>query len=210
MASRDGYTIERICGCSVVRGGTSGGIPMNALAEVAKLHRKDSFMDTNLARILDASVVVGSTADLERLWKDPDVLAAGRLKEERLPSHLPAEARRWLVWGEQGTSSLAAFQALSGYRIPGRREDASAPSDLGDLRRCLLMVEAIPGYRGRVPELAALSSQWKALAEGWDALEASLEAEAPRWRDKGRWDAPETQRLFHAVLAGMGPSPRPC
>jgi hypothetical protein len=73
----------------------------------------------------------------------------------------------WLLNGQVGMSSKSIY-----YHMTGREpEDGySYPRDPGDLNRCLLLLDLIPEWRSRMPEMAAHGKQWAGLVADWPAL----------------------------------------
>lgn len=55
-----------------------------------------------------------------------------------------------------------------------RNEGIDYPIDSADLEDCVNFVSKNPQWRKRIGEMAAYSVRWKALAENWDTLEASV------------------------------------
>lgn len=110
---------------------------------------------------------------------------------------LPAGAADWLRTGERGISSEAIFSHLSGIPVSGRW-GLRAPQDPSDLRRCRLLLEAVPAFRAELHRMAEVSEEWTALVERWDELCATMDEEAPEWRE-GRGSAPETYALMRAL-----------
>lgn len=89
------------------------------------------------------------------------------------------ELTTWLRSGERGVSSNCIVEVLEGFglgTITGRWLTRH-PSDPADLRRCILLVEAVPGYRERLGEMAAVSREWGALVTHWDELVTLLRQE---------------------------------
>jgi len=52
----------------------------------------------------------------------------------------------------------------------GVKSDGSYPSDGGDLGRCLWLLELIPEWKPRLPEMGAVNAYWAALVANWDEL----------------------------------------
>lgn len=71
----------------------------------------------------------------------------------------------WLFRGEIGSSALAIVDnlVLSGTEFSPERPSVSHPRDGADIRRCALMLDAVPGLRERLSEMASVSSEWAAL-----------------------------------------------
>lgn len=101
----------------------------------------------------------------------------------------------WLGNGERGTSSEFIVQHLTGLRAPGRW-GICAPSDPDDLRRCRLLLEAVPELAPRIGEMASASGVWAELVEIWDALCATMDSEAPGWRTGHGGNCPKTFRMM--------------
>lgn len=114
----------------------------------------------------------------------------------------PADVTRWLVTGERGTSSLTIVEVLEGLppRLLIGRYARTHPLDTADFRRCVLLLDAVPRYRARLGEMAAISPTWAALAAAWGELEASLRAEAGEAWPDGQWRAPKTYERIRAIL----------
>jgi hypothetical protein len=120
-------------------------------------------------------------------------------------SRLHRDVAVWAVTGNTGISSLAIARRALG--APGQIvANERPPSDLGDLRRCLLLIEAAPGARIGLTRLAREhGGAWWGLNKHWRALTRRAKAEGmlgPRW-----WMPapeapafPETQAVFDNCL----------
>ena len=106
--------------------------------------------------------------DCKKTWEPPQPDLA-----------LPQELRElWWVSGEgeQGTSSLVIFLHLSDPRHRHKAFECGLdakltkqhPHDPDDLRRCYLLLEAIPEWKPRLQELKSLSPVWAALIDKWE------------------------------------------
>ena len=183
------FQIDFICNCVILRGLSGDGFPMSGFQAAQKLlpaKGKGCVIDTDLARIHEAGLVIGKPADLQALREAPETYDRAQRLAASLPHALSPEAKQWAVWGEQGTSSQLIFATLTGWMglIRGeRRGSAPYPHDAGDFRRCLLVVEQIPGFRERLPELSTLSPEWERLVTSWSDLEAAFDQQAPGWRE---------------------------
>lgn len=73
----------------------------------------------------------------------------------------------WLLDGNVGMSSKAIY-----YHMTGRESEDGyyPPADPGDLNRCLMLLDLIPEWRSRMPEMAAHGKQWAALALNWNEI----------------------------------------
>jgi hypothetical protein len=209
-AESPGFREETICGCSLLYAAEGEcGIPIDGMLKVAGRRSGGCVMDTDIARIHGAVVVLGKPGDLARLREAPETIAKGEALAARLSlavgphlaGPLSAEARHWAVFGEQGLSSQALFRVLTGVSVPGAGFGISHPRDPADLRRCLLLIEQVPECRGRLAAIADISPAWAALAAVWDRLAATLSEEAPEWRGC-HWKAPRTFALMSSALEG--------
>jgi len=75
-------------------------------------------------------------------------------------------ANRWIVDGRVGMSSRAIWSHMMG--APGK--GMSYPHDPDDLNRCLLLLDLIPEWKTRMPEMAQHSPQWAGLVGCWDEI----------------------------------------
>ena len=101
----------------------------------------------------------------------------------------------WLAGGERGTSSNTIVEHLTGLPALGRGWDRSGdhPSDPDDLRRCLLLLEAVPAFKSRFYEMQDSSKEWNALTVHIEELTRLLTEEVPNWKDsRARGSAPKT------------------
>ncbi len=83
-------------------------------------------------------------------------------------------AAQWAATGNTGISSKAILAVMVG-KPP--KSAFCHPHDGGDLGRCIGLLDAVPEYRFRLGEVAALSPEWAALINHWDELESM-------WRSK--------------------------
>lgn len=90
-------------------------------------------------------------------WKQP-VPTEGMTTAER--------AQFWISHGEKGASSQVMWDAFI-LRSPKR---VNHPCDPDDFRRCHLLLEMVPEWRGRMDKLKELSTVWTSLVDNWDRL----------------------------------------
>lgn len=93
----------------------------------------------------------------------------------------------WLLMGDTGISSETIVYALSGTKVTDLEKDLQGykyklrtwdiPHDPSDFRRCLLLLEYIPEWRSRLPEVAEIFPKWKPIVDAWDELEYLYEQE---------------------------------
>ncbi len=93
---------------------------------------------------------------------------------ERLPLTMFTD---WLASGERGISSEAIVSHLTGQRVGRYRLRDDHPYDVGDLNRCVKLLDQHPVAKLVFPEMASRSSEWAALVEIWDELVALLREE---------------------------------
>lgn len=76
-------------------------------------------------------------------------------------------ANAWIVGDDTGASSKALWAVMM-----GQKTDASHPHDGGDFGRCIRLLESVPEWKARLPEMAVVSPYWAALVQHWDELTA--------------------------------------
>ena len=103
---------------------------------------------------------------------------------------------QWLLTGERGVSSNAIVCLALGskFDVFGNR----TPSDAGDLRRCLLLLEAVPTLKPYLTTVVANSSpEWKRMVGCWDILtEIFTEAIPDYLSSNPGWSSPEHNKKF--------------
>lgn len=106
----------------------------------------------------------------------------------------------WLASGDTGTSSKAIMLWLSA-REKRSVWGASTPSDPADLGRCLRLLERIPEWKARMPEMAAAGGYWPTFARRWDEMADSMIEECggkvPGHRE--HFSCPRTYELMKQV-----------
>jgi hypothetical protein len=85
----------------------------------------------------------------------------------------------WLTNGEKGLSSETMCLYLLSGEVTRRFPGPMSPSDPSDLGRCLGLLDFVPEWRARLPEMAAVSAEWAALVPIWDRIEALYREERP-------------------------------
>lgn len=81
-------------------------------------------------------------------------------------SEISERANAWIVSRDTGASSKALWAVMM-----GQKSDGSYPHDGSDIGRCFRLLDAVPEWRARLPEMAAVSAYWAALVKNWDELE---------------------------------------
>lgn len=80
----------------------------------------------------------------------------------------------WALSGDTGASSSAIARHMLGVR----GISCHSPRDSADLGRCLRLLDAVPEWRERMPEMAKYSPEWASIVGAWDEL-ASLHKRDP-------------------------------
>jgi hypothetical protein len=175
------YTVTERMGCRLVQ----GDIPLQAMASLGNGMPKDAVMDAHAARMLDVILALGRPADLKALCSDPLVREAAHDRARIVGAGLSESAIEWLAFGEQGLSSKAIFQHLTGVIICRAGSEKATPSDPSDLARCRKLLDRVPEFQPRLHELANISPAWRNLVAEWTDLCASMDRELPKWRERG-------------------------
>ncbi len=79
----------------------------------------------------------------------------------------------WLASGDTGSSSKAIMLWLSSGVIDSSW-GADTPRDAGDLARCLRLLEVIPEWKMRMPEMAGAGGLWPTFIKHWDNIVATF------------------------------------
>lgn len=106
-------------------------------------------------------------------------------------------ANAWIVGSDSGMSSKAIWAHMMGG------EPAygwSHPHDPADFGRCARLLELMPEWKARLPEMAARSAVWTRLVARWDEIYASMDSEVGIDWSKGR-RASLTYDLMQRVLS---------
>ena len=109
----------------------------------------------------------------------------------------------WLTNGEKGLSSETMCLYLLSGEITHRFPGPAAPADPSDLGLCLGLLDMVPEWRDRLPEMAAVSSEWAALVPIWDRIEALYREERPTGY------APRCYAAMREALDAARRAPRP-
>ena len=104
----------------------------------------------------------------------------------------------WIRYGERGLSSEAIVDHLAHHPIARANGASCHPHDPADLRRCVLLLDAVPTLRPLMPSMADVSAEWAALVDHWDELEATFRREM----SSGSYYATDTYTLMKSVLDG--------
>ena len=99
----------------------------------------------------------------------------------------------WVVNGETGISSLVIFAVMMTGKAPKIGYWQCPPLDPADFRRCRILLDRIPGWRKRLPEIARLIPEWQPMVEHWDELDALYDEEC------GQSHAPKLYRRLQEL-----------
>ena len=75
---------------------------------------------------------------------------------------------QWIVSADTGISSKTIWSVMMGVEMSWH---ASPPLDPSDFGRCFRLLVLVPGWRARLPEVAARYPEWAPLIREWDELE---------------------------------------
>ena len=172
---------------------------MDWLSKASKLCGKDAVMDQDLARMAGATFAAGDQRALARL-RQRIIPGAIQAEQARHPN-ISIDAVRWLAVGERGVSSNSIFSHLTGIDALSGSGLMDHPYDVGDFRRCRLLLEQVPELFQEFEQMSGVSPQWAALVEAWPAICAAMDEELPEWRHSafGR-KCPKTQSLIKTAI----------
>ena len=75
----------------------------------------------------------------------------------------------WALTGSTGLSATCIAKTMMG--LPTKRTDH--PHDGGDFGRCERLLNAVPDFRARLPEMMDVSPYWAALVPEWSRIAAA-------------------------------------
>ncbi len=185
-----GFTIKNICGCRLV----FGQMPMSEMGMLTHGFSKKALMATDIADRIGALFVIGEPDDLEELRSMDLPVSEKRQADYQAASQIGLDkVASWLRDGERGSSSNAMCKRIFG--IPA---DAGAdhPHDPGDLRRCLLFLDAAEAH-DKVSLMVDVSEEWERLVCRWGELIATFKVEMAEGKS-----APKTYALMNEILSG--------
>jgi len=90
-------------------------------------------------------------------------------------------AAQWAASGNTGTSSKVLLGVMVGKPPKSR---FCYPHDGGDLGRCVALLDAVPEFRARLGEMAAVGPEWAALVTHWDELDAMYRKDDKKLYDR--------------------------
>lgn len=90
-------------------------------------------------------------------------------------------ALEWALGDDTGTSSKALMRVMLGQKL---NSGYCYPHDGQDLGRCVRLLDKIPEWRLRLPEMKEVGPEWAALIDLWDELEAMYRADDKKIYDR--------------------------
>lgn len=96
---------------------------------------------------------------------------------------LTHEMETWLAKGDRGRSSDTIFQRLEGLGHACTQSEGH-PLDVADFVRCEKLLDAVPDFRERFDEMAAVSPQWRSLVSMWSLIARVYELERIEYTGK--------------------------
>lgn len=107
-------------------------------------------------------------------------MGEGRTNEEDRPTRQlwaseEVRAANWLHQGEKGSSALSIHAFMTGVEEYRKHQ---APSDLDDMRRCVLLMQHVPEWLDRIQSMRTLE-QWANIAPVFHVIQAAYLEESP-------------------------------
>ncbi len=174
------YAIERWThGWLLCKTPGSGGIPINALSECLGLFPENTFLQMGIPHHLQVTGKSPSVMMCIATKKDGE---AWRAEIERKIAHLPMPVRWWMGL-DVGESSTVIYSALSNtpdlLSVFHNRYNDAVPQDADDFGRCVRLLEAMPEWKARLPEVAAAwpKTKWPQIIARWDEIAAATPEE---------------------------------
>lgn len=102
----------------------------------------------------------------------------------------------WVVGEDTGASSMRLWSQMTGAK---NHEYGDWPHDPADFGRCLRLLERVPAWQSRLPEMAVCGAGWEALLPRWNEVADCMAREVGHHWEKGR-SAPQTKALMRSIL----------
>lgn len=192
------YTVEHRGGCTIIY----GEVPILELSRLMSGQTDTTVIASHLAQMLGAMIAWGEASDVDALTETVRQERLRQVPVTTQASTLSHDARRWLAVGEQGLSSSSIFWRLTGFK-PDYLRDKSGyphPHDVGDLRRCLLLLNEVPEFAGRIGEMAGCSAEWDRLVANWGVLVDQFMSEIGDLMRPKQNTLYETHALLRSIL----------
>lgn len=196
------YTVREENGCTFIFG---DNLPIHVLATLSGgRSAKGKIMAPHLARLACALFAWGTPQDVAAAIEKYTPIALARVQQNVTLEMLTLgnEAIRWLAIGQHGKSACSIFWKTTGLKpdlIKSVECPRDYPLDANDLGRCRLLLEQVPCVADRFESMTHAGLIWEALVEHWDALCATMDEEAPDWRN-GKGIAPKTGKMMDDIV----------
>lgn len=112
------------------------------------------------------------------------------------------KAHAWIVGSDSGLSSKAIWAHMMDAGPP--RYGWDHPRDPADFGRCHRLLNLIPEWKARLPEMATRSDTWARLVARWDEIAESMENEVGIDWSRGL-SAPKTYKLMRSIIEANRP-----
>lgn len=112
-------------------------------------------------------------------------------------SNIERRLLEWIARDDYGISSMTMAYAAVG--LLDTLSDVHHPLDVGDLGRCVRLLDEIEEVRSGFDALKALSADWKNIIDNWDDLYSSYKAELER--SPGSTRLPVTRAYLNSLSA---------
>lgn len=177
MSKEISYQVQHRDNCRLI----FGHVPLNDVVALLNAAADHEMMDTHLASLTGAALVIGDPEALKRLRQADDLPvnpARTQDREAALDAGLPPAFADWLYRGERGASSdFIAYQCTG---IPSD-QPLAYPRDCADFKRCLGVIDALEDHlseREILNTLAQSCEQWRGLTSNWNRLKDMAREEA--------------------------------
>lgn len=182
MGAEKAYTVEELLGCRII----TGPVPITDLIPLMAGPEDEVWLtDLNLGPKLGATMVLGTRENLDRLALSEGIIERVTQRAVSIKRQIesegglvPKSALEWLVDGERGRSSDAVFACLTYAKSMA---STAHPHDAHDFRRCRLLLDRVPEFRGAFPMVKCISPAWARITKNWATLCGAMEAESPAW-----------------------------
>ena len=104
----------------------------------------------------------------------------------------------WLASGDTGSSSKAIMLWLSSGTTD-KKWGPDTPRDAGDLARCLRLLEIIPEWHDRMPEMASAGGLWPTFMTYWNEIVATFLEECGGTIPSKFGEWPSTERTYALI-----------
>lgn len=195
--------VETRDGCTLV----FGPLGIDQLGRLTRQGSPDDVLSPDLAHLVGASFAFGSQAAVDAL--------AARVRAENLAAPRTPElaglepaAQDWAMAGEFGLSAATIFAWMTNRKLgqhaelPASVMPTDYPHDPADLRRCRLLLDAVPSFAERFAEvMPQVSPTWATLVEWWPVLCNTMDLECLDWRSPAGYAVcPDTYGVMRLIL----------